>query len=82
MCRLEVKSAAKANAVRVWKAEVDDARLPQGAVGRGRSRRKSPAVGDRARRRASAAFFAETEYELDGLKFTLCTQIRILEAKK
>jgi PhoPQ-activated pathogenicity-related protein len=29
-----------------------------------------------------AAYFAEAEYELDGLTFTLSTQIRILEAKK
>ncbi|MDB5307788.1 MAG: PhoPQ-activated pathogenicity-related protein [Gemmataceae bacterium] len=29
-----------------------------------------------------AAFFAECDYEVDGLTFTLSTQIRILEAKK
>jgi hypothetical protein len=28
------------------------------------------------------AFYAETEYEIDGQAFTLCTQLRILEAKK
>ena len=28
------------------------------------------------------AFYAETEYDMDGLKFNLCTQLRILEAKK
>ena len=36
----------------------------------------------RTGRRASGAFYVETEYELDGLTFTLSTQIRILEAKK
>jgi len=28
------------------------------------------------------AFFIEAEYEIDGLKFTLCSQLRILEPKK
>ena len=28
------------------------------------------------------AFYAETEYEMDGQTFSLCTQLRILEAKK
>ena len=32
--------------------------------------------------RGFRAFYAESEYDLDGLKFTLATQLRILEAKK
>ena len=28
------------------------------------------------------AFYAEMDFELDGLPFTLCTQIRVAEAKK
>ena len=81
ICRLEVKSAAKPKAVRVWKAEAPT-----------RDFRKARWVEDKAARCRRAvvtapekgfrAFFAETEYELDGLKFTLSTQIRILEAKK
>ena len=80
-CRLAVTpTAAKPAAVRVWKAEaatrdfraarwaVDaDAKLPAEVT--------APAKGFRA-------FFAESEYEMDGLTFTLSTQLRILEAKK
>ena len=37
----------------------------------------SRAIDDRTR-----AFYAESEYDMDGLKFNLSTQLRILEAKK
>jgi PhoPQ-activated pathogenicity-related protein len=81
VCKLAVKqNGAKPTAVRVWKAESDtrdfrkarwaedkDAKLPAEVL--------APEKGFRA-------FYAETEYDLDGLKFTLCTQLRILEAKK
>jgi PhoPQ-activated pathogenicity-related protein len=80
ICRLEVNSGAKAVSTRVWKSEaptrdfrkarwVEDngAKLPTTVT--------SPEIGFRA-------FFAETEYELDDLRFTLSTQLRILEAKK
>lgn len=81
VCRLAVTpTAAKPTALRVWKAEaatrdfrqsrwvIDaDAKLPAEVA--------APAKG-------FSAFFAETEYDLDGLKFTLSTQLRILEAKK
>jgi PhoPQ-activated pathogenicity-related protein len=80
VCRLEVNSGATAGTVRVWKAEsktrdfrkarweVDPSARPPAVV-------TAPDTGFRA-------FYAETEYEMDGQKFTLCTQVRILEAKK
>jgi PhoPQ-activated pathogenicity-related protein len=81
VCRLAVtQNGAKSTAVRVWKAESEtrdfrkarwaedkDAKLPAEVL--------APENGFRA-------FYAETEYDLDGLKFTLTTQLRILEAKK
>ena len=80
-CRLAVTpSAAKPKAIRVWKAESETrdfrkahwteeagVKLPVEVL--------APAKGFRA-------FYAETEYDMDGLKFNLCTQLRILEAKK
>lgn len=80
ICRLEVTSAAKPKSLRVWKAESPT-----------RDFRKARWVQDKtamfpavvtAPERGFRAFFAETEYELDNLTFTLTTQLRILEAKK
>jgi PhoPQ-activated pathogenicity-related protein len=80
ICRLEVNSGAKAVSTRVWKSESET-----------RDFRKARWVEDKESKlpatvlapdRGFRAFFAETEYEMDNLKFTLSTQIRILEAKK
>jgi PhoPQ-activated pathogenicity-related protein len=80
VCRLEVTSAAKTKAIRVWQSEAET-----------RDFRKARWVADNeskfpvtvtAPEKGFRAFYAETEYDMDGLKFTLCTQIRILEAKK
>ena len=80
VCRLEVTSAAKTTGMRVWKAESET-----------RDFRKAHWVEDtgarfpatvRAPEEGFRAFYAETEYDMDGLKFNLCTQLRILEAKK
>jgi PhoPQ-activated pathogenicity-related protein len=81
VCRLAVnQNGAKPTAVRVWKAESDTrdfrkARWAEDKEAKLPTEVTAPAKGFRA-------FYAETEYDLDGLKFTLCTQIRILEAKK
>lgn len=80
VCRLEVTSAAKTTAMRIWVAESDtrDFRKSRWAEDTGA---KFPAT-VKAPEKGFRAFYAETEYDLDGLKFNLCTQIRILEAKK
>jgi len=79
ICRLDLTSAAK-KAARVWKAESPT-----------RDFRKARWVEDTkatlpamvtAPKKGFRAFYAETEYEIDQLTFTLCTQLRILEAKK
>ncbi|AWM36862.1 PhoPQ-activated pathogenicity-related protein [Gemmata obscuriglobus] len=80
VCRLEVTSAAKPVAMRVWVAEAEtrDFRKARWAEDKAA---KFPATVT-APEKGFRAFYAETEYDLDGLKFGLCTQIRILEAKK
>lgn len=81
VCRLAVnQNGAKPTAVRVWKSESDTrdfrkARWTEDVGATLPAQVTAPAKGFRA-------FYAETEYDLDGLKFSLCTQIRILEAKK
>jgi PhoPQ-activated pathogenicity-related protein len=80
VCKLEVTSATKPVSLRVWTAEADTrdfrkARWTEDAKAKFPAEVRAPEKGFRA-------FFAETEYDLDGLKFTLSTQIRILEAKK
>lgn len=80
VCRLEVSTAAKPTGMRVWVAESETrdfrrARWAEDAAAKFPATVHAPEKGFRA-------FYAETEYDLDGLKFTLCTQIRILEAKK
>lgn len=80
VCRLAVTSAAKPTAQRVWVAAADtrDFRKARWAEDKGAALPATVRAPDKGFR----AFFAETEYDLDGLKFTLSTQIRILEAKK
>ncbi|MBM3982018.1 MAG: hypothetical protein FJ304_17500 [Planctomycetes bacterium] len=81
VCRLEVaNSGAKPTASRVWTAEAETrdfrkARWTADAAAKLPAEVRAPETGFRA-------FYAETEYDLDGLKFTLTTQLRILEAKK
>ena len=65
---------------RVWKAE-SEARDFRKARWAEDTSAKLPAEVT-APEKGFRAFYAETEYDLDGIKFTLCTQIRILEAKK
>ncbi len=79
-CRLELRSAARIRAVRVWVAE-SPTRDFRKARWREQAVEQLPAV-VAAPPSGYRAFFAETEYQMDDLKFSLCTQIRILEAKK
>ena len=68
ICRLEVKSAAKAKAVRIWKAEskTRDFRKARWEVD---PSAMSPAVVN-APDKGFRAFYAETEYDMDRQKFT------------
>src|SRR5205085_5366501 len=79
VCRLSVESDAKPTAVRVWRAdsETRDFRKARWTE----EKAASPAEVT-APEKVFRAFYAESEYEADGLRFTLCTQLRILEAKK
>ena len=81
VCRLAVGPTGKPPAaVRVWKAEAPtrDFRKAHWTVD---AKLKVPAE-VAAPAKGLLAFYAEYEYELNGLKFNLCTQLRILEAKK
>ena len=80
ICRLEVNSAAKAKVLRVWKAESKTRDFRKARWVEDKSA-MSPAVVT-APGQGFRAFYAETEYEMDGQTFSLCTQIRILEATK
>ncbi|MBY0457151.1 MAG: PhoPQ-activated pathogenicity-related family protein [Gemmataceae bacterium] len=80
VCRLEVTSTAKITTTRVWAAE-SPTRDFRPARWTAQENVKLPATVT-APEKGFRAFFAETEYDLDGLKFTLSTQLRILEAKK
>jgi PhoPQ-activated pathogenicity-related protein len=80
VCRLEVKWAAKPKTVRIWVAESDTRDFRKARWTEDREAKFPAEV--RAPEKGFRAFYAETEYDMDGLKFTLCTQIRILEAKK
>jgi PhoPQ-activated pathogenicity-related protein len=80
VCRLDVESAARVRAARVWQAKSDtrDFRPARWSA----EARDPGSVTVKAPEKGFAAFYAEYEYEMDGLMFTLCTQLRILEAKK
>jgi PhoPQ-activated pathogenicity-related protein len=80
ICRLEVNSGATAKTVRVWRADAStrDFRKARWEIDKSAA---TPAVVT-APEMGFRAFYAETEYDMDGQKFSLCTQIRILEAKK
>jgi PhoPQ-activated pathogenicity-related protein len=80
ICRLEVKSAAQTKGTRVW---VSESKTRDFRKARWREDKSvtSPAVVT-APETGYRAFYAETEYDMDGQKFSLCTQTRILEAKK
>jgi PhoPQ-activated pathogenicity-related protein len=80
VCKLEVKSAAKPAAMRVWVAEAETRDFRKARWGEDKEA-KFPATVI-APEKGFRAFYAESDYDLDGLKFSLCTQIRILEAKK
>jgi PhoPQ-activated pathogenicity-related protein len=77
---LEVTSAAKTKAIRVWKAEAPTRDFRQARWVQDNDAMFPVTV--TAPEKGFRAFFAETEYDLDGLKFTLSTQIRILEPQK
>ena len=80
ICRLELNSGVKTKAVRVWKAESSTRDFRKAHWGMEKDA-TLPAVVN-APEKGFRAFYAETEYEIDHLTFTLCTQLRILEAKK
>ncbi|MBP3955719.1 hypothetical protein J8F10_10540 [Gemmata sp. G18] len=80
VCRLEVTSAAKTTGTHVWTAESDTRDFRKVRWVEDNSAKFPVTV--RAPEKGFRAFYAEIEYELDGLKFNLCTQLRILEAKK
>ena len=80
ICKLEMTFPAKPKSVKVWTAEAETrdfrkARWVESHAAKLPIEVQAPEKGFRA-------FFAETEYESDGLPFTLCTQLRILESKK
>jgi PhoPQ-activated pathogenicity-related protein len=82
-CRLTVTTRAEVKRVRVWRAEAETrdfrkarwAEEPKLTAAAGPVTVTAPAKG-------YSAFYAEYEFEQDGKPFTLCTQVRILEAKK
>ena len=80
ICRLDLTSPLKTKSVRVWTADAPtrDFRKSRWMPNNGA---KLPAVVT-APEKGYRAFYAETEYEIDHMTFSLCTQIRILEAKK
>lgn len=80
VCKLEVTSATKPVALRIWTAEAETRDFRKARWSEDKAAKFPAEV--RAPEKGYRAFFAETEYDLDGLKFTLSTQIRILEAKK
>jgi PhoPQ-activated pathogenicity-related protein len=80
VCKLEVTSATKPVSLRVWTAEAETRDFRKARWSEDKAAKFPAEV--RAPEKGFRAFFAETEYDLDGLKFTLSTQIRILEAKK
>jgi len=80
VCKLTLDTPAKPTAMRVWIAESETRDFRQARWVEDTAA-KFPAVVT-APQKGFRAFYAETEYDMDGLKFTLCTQLRILEAKK
>jgi PhoPQ-activated pathogenicity-related protein len=79
LCKLSVQ-AGKPKAVRVWVADAPT-----------RDFRKSRWVEDKAAQspfevkapeKGFRVFYAECDYDMNGLSYTLCTQLRVLEAKK
>jgi PhoPQ-activated pathogenicity-related protein len=80
LCKLELKSAAQLRGVRVWVAD-SPTRDFRPARWIEQAQAQLPAV-VRAPEKGFRAFFAETEYQMDDLVFSLCTQIRVLEAPK
>jgi PhoPQ-activated pathogenicity-related protein len=79
LCRLAVQ-AGKPKAVRIWVANAPTrdfrkARWVEDTTAQNPFEVKAPEKGYRV-------FYAECEYDMDGLPFTLCTQLRVLEAKK
>ncbi len=81
VCRLAVtQNGAKPTAPRVWTAEADTRDFRKAVWSEDKAAKLPAEV--LAPEKGFRAFYAETEYDLDGLKFTLTTQLRILEAKK
>ncbi len=82
---LAVASEPKAKAVRVWVADAPtrDFRKSRWAIkGGGDQPVDHMGIGVGLPETGYRAYFAEAEYETDGLTYTLSTQVRILEAKK
>lgn len=81
VCRLAVtQNGARPTATSVWKAEAETRDFRKARWTEDRAAKLPAEVS--APEKGFRAFYAETEYDLDGLKFTLTTQLRILEAKK
>lgn len=84
-CKLVLASDRTVKAVRLWVAEsrTRDFRqarwTPDGKAAKGLA---GVSLGFTRPEKGYRACFAECEYEADGLTFTLCSQLRILEAKK
>jgi PhoPQ-activated pathogenicity-related protein len=83
---LSVTSDPAPKAIRVWVADspTRDFRKARWEVkgGNGEQPAAQLGVGVGSPETGYRAYLAEAEYEIDGLPFTLCTQLRILEAKK
>ena len=78
--RLTVTAKPAPLAARLWVARAPTRRLPQGEVGGTAGDHRQP---DRHGRLVEAptdgctAFFGDLDYEIDGIKYHLCTQMRV-----
>ena len=81
--RLRVETSAAPSAARVWMAESDTrdfrkAKWEQPAMAVGKTITFSTAPPEKGFK----AFYVEMDYEIDGIKYNLSTQLRILEKAK
>lgn len=84
VCKLVLNSDRPSKAARVWKADSDtrDFRKSHWQVGESKEKPLPADFGVGRPEKGFRACFAECDYEVEGLSFTLSSQIRIMEAKK
>ena len=82
--RLTVTAKPAPKAARLWVADGADARLPQGEMdGRPATIEKETVTGEvDAPKDGCLAFYVELDYEMDGIKYHLCTQLRVVGKAK